>query len=435
MEGRPPLHSSHTAAQQRLRNRAVRHVLRAREEEATSWCIDSASTDAAPRSSPLSPLPALTRALPPPVRSRSVPSSARSIAMPGLVEVVWRRVAFFLGRKSPKAIGRLVSASRLFATPTTGLWRIYCVDRWPALRVYQLQSLDGYDGTILRSDLFGAIARRRSRRPALLAPSDAFTDDAKLLIDVTDLTGEMEGRGDARVRAVLSRVEAFRYQTFAGVVAAFGRPIPLCDVTVGVVAALRERRGARAAPLARAAQGREEAQWEEHERGLFEALDGRDFDAIYDASRLHLRVDLLRESNGMSACVVSASGSSFVDGVLVGALSAPGRGGPARGGGGGSSSSSSSSSDALATRRSGTAETPAFGLRFSTPIVAGWTSFPVALVAEAVLIVRCVWEGGGSDVGCATLEALEMRVTITAEGEDMPRYSMLNVLEHLLHWA
>ena len=28
-----------------------------------------------------------------------------------------------------------------------------------------------------------------------------------------------------------------------------------------------------------------------------------------------------------------------------------------------------------------------------------------------------------------------MRVTITAEGEDMPRYSMLNVLEHLLHWA
>ena len=76
----------------------------ARDEEAASWCIDAAAPDAVPCSSPPSAPLALRK-----------PSSARSIALPGFVEVVWRRVAFFLGRKNPKEIGRLVCAARLFA--------------------------------------------------------------------------------------------------------------------------------------------------------------------------------------------------------------------------------------------------------------------------------------------------------------------------------
>jgi hypothetical protein len=48
------------------------------------------------------------------------------------------------------------------------------------------------------------------------------------------------------------------------------------------------------------------------------------------------------------------------------------------------------------------------------------------------MIVRAKWSGAAA--GTALLEALELRVSITAEGEDMPRFSMLNTLEHLLRW-
>ena len=445
LDGRPPLHPA-----MKVRNRAVAAVLRAREEEAAQWDGDdgehtscSPAAEEALRASP--PKPPMLRRFDAALHDVGAADveltacSSQSLAMPGLVEVVWRRVAFFLGRKSPREIGRLLCTARVLAEPQSGLWRIYCVDRWPALRVYQPQSLDGHEGVGLRPDLFGAIARRRSHRPELLTPSDDFTNDAKLLIDVME-TG-VECRLDPRSRSVLSRVEPFKYRTFAGAVATFASPLPLCDITDSVrqLCFIQRQKimkmgqgststtsstttGDTALTSAAAAwpvATMDDEAWSAIYRGMIEGLEGRDFDEILDPSRLHLRCDVLKESDGTSACLVCAHGSTFVDGLLVGARPASDLGD-----GSGSVEADQEADNCLVTSP--------FGLRFLTPVTNGWKSFPVALVAEAVMIVRAKWSGAAA--GTALLEALELRVSITAEGEDMPRFSMLNTLEHLLRW-
>ena len=132
LDGRPPLHPA-----MKVRNRAVAAVLRAREEEAAQWDGDdgehtscSPAAEEALRASP--PKPPMLRRFDAALHDVGAADveltacSSQSLAMPGLVEVVWRRVAFFLGRKSPREIGRLLCTARVLAEPQSGLWRIYC---------------------------------------------------------------------------------------------------------------------------------------------------------------------------------------------------------------------------------------------------------------------------------------------------------------------